>query len=42
MELFSHAYQMEDRRADDVINTYGDDVINIVVDDVIYISDTLA
>ena len=33
---------MEDRRADDVINTYGDDVINIVVDDVIYISDTLA
>lgn len=33
---------MEDRRTDDVINTYVDDVINIGVDDVIYISDTLA
>ena len=33
---------MEDRRTDDVINTYVDDVINIGVGDVIYISDTLA
>ena len=39
---FIHTYQMEDRRTDDVINTYADDVINIGVDDVIYISDTLA
>ena len=42
MELFSHAYQMEDRRTDDVINSYVDEVINIGVDDVMYISDALA